>query len=170
MTSKFRFAGTLFAVILISILTVGTEPLPPPYSQYSVRGSILRSSGLPLNNFIVTLTFKFPNPSLDSLSFPYFHVQSQNESYPGVTDTAGRFTVRVATQPKADSVAVEITGADKPVLSGPMMAVPQQGISITSSFSETQPGCSGCTKEPADKTVVVGYEYILPEQTINIPF
>lgn len=166
-----KIIGIAIAVMILFQLTIGTEPLPPPYHQYFVSGIILRGPGLPLNNFVVSLRGKFPYSTPDSVvSVMVYRVTANNERYPAVTDTAGRFYLIVATLPKADSLALEITAADKPTVLGQMIAVPRQGISLTTEDVVAEPGCSGCGKEPDSRVRVIGYQYFLPEQTINLTF
>jgi hypothetical protein len=170
-TSRLKVAGIMLVVVAVSQLTIGTEPTPPPYHQYIVSGSITRNAGLPMDNFVVTLKGKFPYPFPDSLvAVLPFRAQSGNANYPAVTDTAGNFTIIVATEPRADSLVVEVTAAGKPTARGITMAVPEQRISITTSYTENEPGCNGCTSDATNRTRVVGYQYVLPEQTLSIPF
>lgn len=67
MNSKASIFALVSAVTMVSQLTIGTSPTPPPYHQYWVSGRIVRNSSLPLNDFVVSLEGKFPNSLPDSL-------------------------------------------------------------------------------------------------------
>lgn len=171
-----RFLHTLFilcALVLLAQVGIGTSPATPPYHQYWVGGKITRPSGHPLGNFVITLAGKFSGPFNADTLLPasYFGFHLSGENYPALTDTAGQFSLVIATEWKADSLTVEVNAVDKPVVRGALFAVPKQiGTAITSTFVEGQPGCSGCGKDAPEYTRIDGYRYNLPSQIVVLPF
>ena len=170
MKSSVRILGGTISVGLILQFTLGTSPALPPYHQYLVSGRISRPVGRPLQEFVVTLKAKFSNLSLNFLPVSEYRTRSDLDTYPAVTDTSGHFFLIVATALKADSLKIEVGGADKPVVAGPAIPVPSQAISLTTEYADTQPECSGCTTETSHRTRTYGYQYNLPEQTISLSF
>lgn len=165
MKSSVRILGGTNSVGLILQYTMGTSPTLPPYHQYLVSGSISRPAGRPLQDFVVTLKAKFSNSSSSFLPVSQYRTHSDLDRYPAVTVTSGHFFLIVATVLRADSLMIEVGGADKPVVAGPAIPVPSQAISLTTEYADTQ---SGCTTETSHRTRTYGYQYNLPEQTISL--
>ena len=79
--------------------------------------------------------------------------------------------IRTSNGPKAffDSLALKVAAPDKPVVLGGFFGIPDVGVATTGTFGETEPGCSGCSKDPATTTRIIGYTYTLRDKSIVIP-
>jgi hypothetical protein len=170
MKSGIRIFGVAMTVGLIAQFTLGTSPTPAPYHQYFVSGSISRPAGLPLQDFIITLKAKFSYSMPDFIPIAELRVQTQLDNHPAVTDTVGQFFIIVACRPNADSLMLVVSGADKPNVNTAAIPVPTQPVDVTSRYTVTEPGCSGCTSENSTRTQIDGYQYTLPHQAIPLSF
>ncbi|HEX7572520.1 MAG TPA: hypothetical protein VF514_05460, partial [Bacteroidota bacterium] len=157
-------------IAALAPFTFANEPLPQPYHQYVLNGTVLRASNGPKALFIVSLTGKFSMIRSDSavdLSAVYsYHQGDRTQS---ITDSSGAFSLQVTLGMKADSLALKVAAPDKPVVIGGLFGIPNVGVEVTGTFGETEPGSSGCSKDPVTTTQIIGYRYTLPDKSIVIP-
>jgi hypothetical protein len=162
--------AVLVVIAALAPFTFANEPLPPPYHQYILSGRVIRTSNGPKALFVVSLAGKFSWARFDTtfgLSLAYsYHQGDRTES---ITDSSGAFSLQVTLDTQADSLALKVAAPDKPVVLGEFFGIPNVRTEITGTFGETEPGCSGCSKDPATTTQVIGYTYRLPDKSIVIP-
>ncbi len=160
----------LVAVTLVlSPFVFATSPLPPPYHQYHVQGTITRPAGASLKNFSIVLLAKgqFIGPAFQVLKGRGV----QYERPISLTDSIGGFILVVSSDMKADSLAVGVVMPDRPIaMSSPLSlnSIPAQEQTEThTTYNDAT--CSGCTS-PVDKTttIVVAYKYYLPMQVVAL--
>jgi hypothetical protein len=160
----------LVVVAALAPFTFANDPPPTPYHQYVLSGRVIRTSNGPRAFFVVSLAGKFSMIRFDTtfgLSGVYSYHQGDKTA--SVTDSSGAFFLQVTLGVKADSLALRVEAPDKPVVLGEFFGIPDAGIEITGSFGESEPGCSGCSKDPATTTRILGYTYTLPDKSIVIP-
>ena len=172
MTSRLgsRFLALWTILVLLSPIILGTEPTPPPYHQLIVRGQVQRPGGGSLKSFVVTLVGRFsvfPPDTVREITDGL--VVSPSTAIYGVTDTAGDFYVDLKCGLKPDSLALKVTGVDRPEFVGAFFGLPP-AIPILETREGHSSGCEGCETVEPTQTVTVGYQYQLPDQTIVIPY
>jgi hypothetical protein len=160
----------LVVIVALTPFTFATEPLPPPYHQYILSGTVIRTSDGPKAFFVVSLAGKFSMVRSDStFGLAGFYSYHQGDKTESITDSSGAFFLQVTLGMKADSLALKVAAPDKPAVLGEFFGIPDVGVATTGTFSETEPGCSGCSKDPATTTQIIGYTYTLPDKSIVIP-
>jgi hypothetical protein len=166
----FSHSTILFAagILILLPLIVGTSPLPPPYHQYRVTGTIERAGGGPKQNYVVSLVGKFagflPDSIIDISSFDSGTVDQC------ITDTSGYFYIDARAFAEADSISIKVSAADKEPFIAPRWLHPVASIVITGELNTQEPGCTGCSSvETASSPYVKGYLYMFETQRIVIP-
>jgi hypothetical protein len=171
MRKRFIIKAGLVVIAALAPFTFANEPLPPPYHQYVLNGTVVRTSNGPKAFFVVSLAGKFSMIRSDTavdLSAVYYYQQGDRTQ--SITDSSGAFSLQVTLDMKADSLALRVAAPDKPVFAGELFGIPDAGVEITGTFDEAEPGCSGCSRNPATTTQIIGYKYTLPEKSILIPY
>lgn len=161
----------LFVAILLMLgpttFSIATSPTVP-YHQYILTGRLVRPSGGSTKDFTVVLFAKrFPT---QSPAFVRVYGVSGSERVIFITDSTGRFDLSVRDYSFADSIAVGIILPDRePVLGEPISR--KNLISTTEYGTFTYDDGKNCNcSSPTTSTIVVGYRYQIPEQTITVPF
>lgn len=155
----------------LSPFIIATEPIPPPYHQFVLSGTMIRASDGPRAHFIVTLAGKFNGLPADSTGdLSRYYSSSQENRTLSITDSNGTFFLQVNLTQKPDSLAVRVEAPDKPVYLGSYFKTPDADATITETADETEPGCSGCSKNPVSTTRIVGYRHTIQPQMVILPF
>lgn len=164
--------GLALSVVLLVLgpLTFGTEPMPPPYHQYVVMGQIMRPSGGPKENFVVTLVGKFSTSVIDTSIELLEGFASPGTGLRAATDTSGEFSLDVQSPLPADSLALKVSAVDQVPLLGEFFPVPAAAETIMGDDPGTSSGCGGCNSVEPLSATVRGYRYVIPQQTIVIPY
>lgn len=155
-------------ILILLPFIVGTSPLPPPYHQYRVTGTIERAGGGPKQNYVVSLVGKFhgflPDSIIDISSFDPGAVDQC------ITDTSGYFYLDARAFAEADSISFKVSAVDKEPFIAPRWLHPVASIVITGEINTHEPGCNGCSSvEPSSSSYVKGYLYMFETQRIVIP-
>ena len=166
-----RLSSVAGVLLLLGPLILGTEPLPPPYHEFLQAGYVDRPFGGSKQHFIVSLVGRFPYYYPDStIELAAGLALSSSNAAVSVTDTAGFFRIDVKCPVKPDSLAIQVSAVDKPVLRGPFFPVPEASMTITGEYQDPHSGCSGCNTNEPMQTYVKGYRYQLPIQRIALPY
>ena len=176
MMTKYPLRQTTTLVVVIGSLLLfsfARSPLPPPYYQYSIRGTLERPAGGSRENFAVVALGKFQIiadsgfQSFQSVSFPKY-----GDIPIALTDSAGVFFIRVSSTFNADSLRLAVVVPDMPLIQGvPFSSSGFQVIPNIESYElESQPGCSGCATDPTIEHRTTFYSYFIEDRTITIPF
>jgi hypothetical protein len=163
----------LFGIALIVLFSMmfGTSPRPAPYHQYIVQGHIVRENGGPRQNFVVSLVGRFWQTGPDSaFELQGNMLRSTSAASKAVTDTRGGFTLDVQADFKVDSLAIRVSGLDKPIYVGLMFAPPSTSSDITETTQAQMSGCRGCETVTPSGSFIVGRRYYIPDQLCAIPF
>ncbi len=169
MKNTLRVFVALIVVLGPHTISIATSPTLP-YHHYNINGKIMRTSGGSKKDFTVAL---FSKSRFDPTS-AYRRIYGQGAEFEraiSITDSAGTFSLSVRDYAAVDSIAVGIVLPDRQTLLGESLSR-MQLISTTmyGTFTNNDvKGCNGCSS-PTTSTIVVGYRYQVPEQTIQIPF
>lgn len=162
MTTKFKIVYVIFTVIIFGPLVFGTSPRPAPYDEYIVTGNIIRQSGGPKQNYVVTLSgYSLHHPdTIFVLRSPY------GLDY-GITDTSGNFVVDVVSH-KIDSVTIGVSSPDTPQFISAEWISPTGSIPLYEDDIIEEPGCN-CGPDVKRRTYIKGYKHTFQPQTVVIP-
>jgi len=163
MTKALQFG---IVILFVAPFLFGDSPLPPPYHQYLLQGTILRSAPGAKQNFIVSLVGKFSLTPLDT---------SELANYPSgitrsVTDSSGQFWLDVKSDLKPDSIAVRVAAFGKPDHVSSFFPSPQANGTVTGVTPGAVSGCFGCTTTGPSTQYVKGYQYQLSNQVVVLPY
>ncbi|MBX2991079.1 MAG: hypothetical protein KF749_07905 [Bacteroidetes bacterium] len=161
-----RLAAVLSIVLGPSTLGIATSPIVP-WQHYVVHGTVQRAPGLSKENFTCTLAGKLGTGAYQRLRGGIRPV-----SIPvAITDSSGRFSISVSDGTKYDSLVVMVVLPDRdPEFGEPFSVATASVIPQYIATDYTDPsGCSAC-RATGKTTVIDGYVYNLPEQTVVLPF
>lgn len=166
MKSKLVFLFLLF----ITMLTIdfSTEPIPPPYHRYEVRGSVVCDTLQNLKNFTVTLFGKSDETQNEfRMIHEYFHNQGK---YVDITDSTGYYSLNVEVPFELDSAeAAVIFYGREPIFGNTISPLDFQRRADTEFYEDSNgSGCSSCTNESLTQSRVYRYTYIITELNIAI--
>jgi len=165
------FRSCVIMCAILSPFMIALEPVPPPYHQFVLRGTVVRFSNGPRSFFVVTLAGKFngfSSGSTGDLSGDYVYVQGDRTQ--GITDSTGAFYIQVSLGRKPDSLAIKVEAADKLTYVGNYFKTPEASSEINDTIEESEPGCSGCSRNPVAATRVLGYRYTIETQLVVLPY
>jgi hypothetical protein len=164
MTTKSKIRHIIFIVIIIVPFIFGTSPRPAPYDEYSVTGKIVRQSGGPKQNYVVSLLGYSKLNRPDTI----FALRSSSGLDYGVTDTSGYFRIDIVSS-KVDSLTIVVTAADKATFVSTKWFSPTGSVTLYDENTYTEPGCGGCATETKMDSYVKGYVRTFQLQTVLIP-
>jgi hypothetical protein len=172
LVKKFRGLGLFgIAIFFLFSMMFGTSPRPAPYYQYIVQGTITRDNGGQRQDFVVSLVGRFSQPGLDSaVELQGNILRSTSAASKAVTDSSGRFTLDVIANIEVDSLAIRVSGADKPIYVGSMFTPPSTSSDITETTQAQMSGCRGCETVTPSESFIVGHRFYVPDQVYTIPF
>jgi hypothetical protein len=171
MSTKPLLRSIVIVCAVLSPFILATEPVPPPYHQFVLDGTVVRASNGPRTNFIVTLAGRFNGFSSDSTGdLARYYSYTQENRTQSITDSNGTFSLQVNLTQKPDSLAIRVEAPDKPVYLGSYFKTPDADATITEAFDESEPGCSGCSRNPVSTTQIVGYRHTIQPQMISLPY
>lgn len=163
--------ATLLAFVFL--FGIGTSPLPPPYHQYNVSGTLERPQGGSKSNFTVILLGKAR--LLSDTTFQILRGRSFSEigDWPiALTDSSGEFSIRVSNHVPLDSLRLAVIIPDSPMVLGvPFSVDTSLAIREIRTYEiENGAGCGGCGTEPTTERRIVYYSYYITGKDIIIPY
>lgn len=176
---RFRLSSILLGVMLgliaLSPFAPATSPLPPPFHQYSISGTIARPAGGSRENIPVALfgfsRYTYPVGQYSRLTSV---TSSRYADWPvGLTDSSGSFSVRASADFSMDSVRVGILTIDRPTVFGPAIVPDSSMMSLLTEWYsvERTSDCSGCGSNPStSRERTIGIRYSLPTIQLTLEF
>lgn len=168
-----RFLELSFIMLLVLPFSVATSPVPPPYHQYLVVGTLERPSGGSRADFAVGLLGWYHNqPDTGYALLPRVSDSEAGEIRFALTDSTGVFSLLVKSPVEADSLKLVVIPSNRPFIWGaPFGKDSLKTVANTESYqAESKPGCSGCGTNPEMQERVVYYSHSISHRTITIPF
>lgn len=164
MTGVRRGLACLLTGAALLPMLFGTSPAPEPQTEHRLRGNILRASGGPKQNYVVTLQAYTRWYGADSI------VTLPQNSAPSaaVTDSSGAFTLTVRSW-RVDSVRVAVSRPDAPLLAFSVWMVPVSVQAVQAEQSYDKPGCAGCGTVTETGLFTSHYLAEYPTVTIIVP-
>ncbi len=162
------------AVFILSVFFVtltidfSTEPIPPPYHRYEVRGSVVCDTLQNLKNFTVTLYGKSDETQNEFRMIPeYFYNQGK---YVDITDSTGSYNLNVEVPFELDSAkAAVIFYGREPIFGNTLSPLDFQRRADKEFYEENNDsGCTSCTNEPLTQSRVYRYVYVIDNINITI--
>jgi len=163
-----KLIATILSLISPLTFSIATSPTVV-WHQYNVIGKVVRDSG-PKTDFAIVIAGKIGNGSYQRLR----GVSIGRAQYPvGITDSLGAFFISVSESMRCDSLVVMALIPDREPVAGVPFLVSSASTSTeygTYTDPDLDPSCSGCSTTPKTRSVVTGYVYSCPDQTLTIPF
>jgi hypothetical protein len=156
-----RVALFAAAGMMLLPLVLGTSPLPPPYNEYVVSGTVLRHDGGPAMNVIVSLVGKWNNFADSVIDLRGTAIRYQSVKSVAVADANGRFTLDIQMEMKLDSLAMMVNALDKPAHISGFLPSPDSRDEIVTVIPAEMSGCHGCETVTPTHNYVSGYRYTL---------
>ena len=165
------FRSCVIMCAILSPFMIALEPVPPPYHQFVLRGTVVRFSNGPRSFFVVTLAGKFNGFffGLNRRPVRGLRVRSGRPN-PGRHRFDRAFYIQVSLGRKPDSLAIKVEAADKLTYVGNYFKTPEASSEINDTIEESEPGCSGCSRNPVAATRVLGYRYTIETQLVVLPY
>jgi hypothetical protein len=164
-----RVASFAAAVMMLLPLVLGTSPLPPPYNEYVVSGTVLRHDGGPAMNVIVSLVGKWNNFADSVIDLRWTAIRYQSVKSVAVTDANGAFSLDIQMEWKLDSLAIMVNGLDKPAHVSRFLPPPDSRDEIVTESPAEMSGCHGCETVTPAHNYVAGYRYAMTLGT-TVPY
>lgn len=151
-----------------TLLTFGTEPIPPPYSKFTVNGSISRVGRNDLGGVGIILLGQMPKDTV----FRILRGRTASENSIAFTDPTGAFTITVSSWDRMDSLKIGAIILDKPTVTSPAFYVDtSMAIQIIEQYKvQSESGCAGCIVDSETKNRIVSYWYQFSNINFTIPF
>ena len=160
----------IITLVLASFL-FGTEPTPPPYHEFTVRGVLERPAGGSREGFAIVLCGKF-RYSHDTTFRILRGVYNSTGNIPiSLTDSTGSFFLRVSSE-QVDSLALAVVVPDRPLVRGEAFSVDgTPGYPHWRTYTSGKAaGCAGCSTDPDVIERIEYYSYYFSNKIIGITF
>lgn len=167
MKTFLRTSSLILLLLSPFVFSIATSPAVITH-QYLVRGQVTRQSGASKKNFSIVLAGK-----RNAGQFERVRGYSGNSQSPvGLTDSIGAFYVNVYGNERFDSLRAMVVVPDRDSIVGQSFSINTATIFTeygSFPYNDGSAGCNGCTTT-GTTSVITGYTYNLPDQTVQIPF
>lgn len=166
MKTLLRTSGLILLLLCPFMFSIATSPAVLTH-QYLLKGQVTRTSEASKKNFSVVLEGK-----RSAAIFERVREHSGSSQSPvGLTDSLGAFSLNVYGDDRYDSLRIVVLIPDRDSIVGQSFSINTATVfTVYGSLPYTdESGCNGC-KTTGTTSVITGYTYNLPDQTIQIPF